>query len=110
MRITIGLGLLGTGTRCVLPGISEGLLPSRARSPSHCGAALQRPGLRRPARVTSDASGIRVEVLGAWNSVTSGTFTSTAAQDVTMSGFVHSDDRVVVQGASATFEAARTTG
>ncbi|BDG71952.1 hypothetical protein [Roseomonas fluvialis] len=101
MTYTIGLGLLGNATQWVLPGISTGLLPNQPIIPSPPVAGAITETLAAPpvtvlafggqVQITTGPGGVLVDVLGAWNSVKNGTFTSAEAQNVTMSGFVHAD-------------------
>lgn len=101
MSTTIGLGLLGNAAQWVLPGIPTALLPNPPiiDAPPVPGAiteTLAPPPFSVLAfgglvQITTGPAGILVDVLGAWNSVKNGTFTSAEAQTVTMSGFVHAD-------------------
>jgi Ca2+-binding RTX toxin-like protein len=101
MTYSIGLGLLGNATQWVLPGTPVTLLPAAPSIPSppvpgaitETLAAPPLPTLAFGGQVliTEDASGVLVDVVGAWNSVKNGTFRSSEAENVTMSGFVHAD-------------------
>jgi Ca2+-binding RTX toxin-like protein len=101
MSYTIGLGLLGNATQWVLPGIPTGLLPNPpiiaappvpgAITETLAGPPVPVLAFGGQVQITDGPSGVLVDVLGAWNSVKNGTFTSAEARNVTMSGFVHAD-------------------
>jgi len=100
MTLTIGLGLLGNTTQWYLPGTDPAWLPAPPPGapppvPGAISEVLAGPpgGLAFGGLVaiSSSASGILLDVLGAWNSVKNASVVSDDAERLTLSGFVHAD-------------------
>lgn len=103
MGFSIGLGRTGSAAQWYLPGTDIARLPSTpdgAPAPvpealeevvSSIGGGALLGGLVGVTGDPDSASGIVLDVLGAWNSVKNGSFLSDEAGNVTLSGFVHAD-------------------
>lgn len=103
MGFAIGVGRTGSATQWYLPGLNTARLPSPPDgAPPPVAGALEElaasvgggellGGLVAATGDPDDGAGLVLDVLGAWNSVKNGSFLSTEAGSVTLSGFVHAD-------------------